>query len=133
MAERGLELAHTAIMRWVQRYVPEFEKSWARSWPEFRARRRNQRTAVRGSKHYSYTPPQGVANRPENNKKTVNELAYSIQRGAILIVCQSAVAKYPQDCLLFASRFSALTAMASQARAAPQELHNTSPADCRDC
>jgi transposase-like protein len=39
MAERGLELAHTTIMRWVQRYVPEFEKSWAhyarkvgRSW-----------------------------------------------------------------------------------------------------
>ena len=30
IAERGLELAHTTIMRWVQRYVPEFEKSWAR-------------------------------------------------------------------------------------------------------
>jgi transposase-like protein len=30
MAERGLELAHTTIMRWVQRYVPEFEKRWAR-------------------------------------------------------------------------------------------------------
>jgi transposase-like protein len=30
MAERGLPLAHTTIMRWVQRYVPEFEKSWAR-------------------------------------------------------------------------------------------------------
>jgi hypothetical protein len=30
MAERGLELAHTTIMRWVQRYVLEFEKSWAR-------------------------------------------------------------------------------------------------------
>jgi len=26
MAERGLSLAHTTIMRWVQRYVPEFEK-----------------------------------------------------------------------------------------------------------
>jgi transposase-like protein len=30
MAERELELARTTIMRWVQRYVPEFEKSWAR-------------------------------------------------------------------------------------------------------
>ena len=30
MGERGLKLAHTTIMRWVQRYVPEFEKSWAR-------------------------------------------------------------------------------------------------------
>ena len=28
MAERGLELAHTTIMRWVQRYVPEFENGW---------------------------------------------------------------------------------------------------------
>ena len=26
MAERGVSLAHTTIMRWVQRYVPEFEK-----------------------------------------------------------------------------------------------------------
>ena len=25
MAERGLALAHTTIMRWIQRYVPEFE------------------------------------------------------------------------------------------------------------
>ena len=30
MAERGIEIAHTAIMRWVQRYVPEFEKHWRR-------------------------------------------------------------------------------------------------------
>ena len=28
MAERGLDIAHTTIMRWVQRYVPEFEKRW---------------------------------------------------------------------------------------------------------
>ena len=30
MAERGLHLAHTTILRWVQRYVPEFEKRWNR-------------------------------------------------------------------------------------------------------
>jgi transposase-like protein len=30
MAERGLAMAHTTIMRWVQRYVPEFEKRWNR-------------------------------------------------------------------------------------------------------
>jgi transposase-like protein len=30
MAERGLPLAHTTIMRWVQRYTPEFEKRWHR-------------------------------------------------------------------------------------------------------
>jgi transposase-like protein len=28
MAERHVDLAHTTIMRWVQRYVPEFEKRW---------------------------------------------------------------------------------------------------------
>ena len=30
MAERGISLAHTTIMRWIQRYVPEFEKRWSR-------------------------------------------------------------------------------------------------------
>ena len=30
MAERGISLAHTTILRWVQRYVPEFEKRWSR-------------------------------------------------------------------------------------------------------
>jgi transposase-like protein len=30
MAERGLALAHTTIMRWVHRFVPEFEKRWNR-------------------------------------------------------------------------------------------------------
>ncbi len=37
MASHGLELAHTTIMRWVQRYVPEFEKELGslctQSWP----------------------------------------------------------------------------------------------------
>jgi transposase-like protein len=39
MAERGLSLAHTTILRWVQRYTPEFVKRWnhfaipaGRSW-----------------------------------------------------------------------------------------------------
>jgi transposase-like protein len=26
MAERNVDVVHTTIMRWVQRYVPEFEK-----------------------------------------------------------------------------------------------------------
>ena len=30
MAERGVVMAHTTIMRWVMRYVPEFEKRWHR-------------------------------------------------------------------------------------------------------
>ena len=30
MTERGIDLAHTTIMRWIQRYVPEFERRWNR-------------------------------------------------------------------------------------------------------
>jgi transposase-like protein len=30
MAERGVSLSHTTILRWVQRYIPEFEKKWNR-------------------------------------------------------------------------------------------------------
>ena len=30
MAERGIDLAQTTILRWVQRYTPEFEKRWKR-------------------------------------------------------------------------------------------------------
>ena len=30
MAERGIDLARTTIMRWIQRYVPEFESRWNR-------------------------------------------------------------------------------------------------------
>ena len=30
MAERGLLMAHTTIMRWVHHYVPEFERRWNR-------------------------------------------------------------------------------------------------------
>jgi transposase-like protein len=28
MAERGIDLAHTTILRWVQHYTPEFQKRW---------------------------------------------------------------------------------------------------------
>lgn len=30
MAERGVDVSHTTILRWVQHYVPEFEKRWRR-------------------------------------------------------------------------------------------------------
>jgi transposase-like protein len=30
MAERGVALSHTTILRWFQHYVPEFEKRWNR-------------------------------------------------------------------------------------------------------
>jgi transposase-like protein len=30
MAEHGIQVAHTTILRWVLRYVPEYEKRWNR-------------------------------------------------------------------------------------------------------
>src|SRR5450755_3946571 len=30
MGERGIDLAHTTILRWVQQYSPEFQKRWNR-------------------------------------------------------------------------------------------------------
>jgi transposase-like protein len=30
MAERGVTVAHSTILRWVTRYVPEYEKPWSR-------------------------------------------------------------------------------------------------------
>src|SRR3989442_1283075 len=30
MSERGIGIAHTTILRWVQHYTPEFEKRWKR-------------------------------------------------------------------------------------------------------
>lgn len=31
MDERGISLAHTTILRWVQRFIPEFEKRWRKT------------------------------------------------------------------------------------------------------
>src|SRR5882724_9783219 len=30
MSERGIGIAHTTLLRWVQHYTPEFEKRWKR-------------------------------------------------------------------------------------------------------
>jgi transposase-like protein len=30
VAERNVDVAHTTVLRWVQSYVPEFEKRWQR-------------------------------------------------------------------------------------------------------
>jgi len=54
MAEQGIVVAHTTVMRWVLRYVPEYERRWARfarapgsSW-----RMDETAVAVRGGRHY---------------------------------------------------------------------------------
>jgi transposase-like protein len=56
MAERGIVVSHTTIMRWVLRYVPEFEKRWARFATPVHSSWRMDETAVsvRGGLHYLY-------------------------------------------------------------------------------
>ena len=56
VAERGVGVSHTTIMRWALRYVPEFENRWARyarrvnrSWPVDETS-----IPVRGRWHYLY-------------------------------------------------------------------------------
>jgi transposase-like protein len=56
MAERGIILSHSTILRWVQRYVPEFEKRWGRYARRVHSSWRMDETAVpvRGGAHYLY-------------------------------------------------------------------------------
>lgn len=56
MAERGVPVSHSTILRWVQRYVPEFEKRWDRYARHVHSSWRMDETAVsvRGGAHYLY-------------------------------------------------------------------------------
>ena len=56
MAERGLSIAHTTILRWVNRYVPEFEKRWNRFSKTIGSSWRVDETyiSIRGNWHYLY-------------------------------------------------------------------------------
>jgi transposase-like protein len=56
MAERNLAVSHTTVMRWVLRYVPEYEHRWARfARPPGSSWRMNETAVpVRGGRHYLY-------------------------------------------------------------------------------
>jgi transposase-like protein len=56
MAERGVVISHTTILRWVQRFVSEYERRWARYARPVHPSWRMDETAVsvRGGKHYLY-------------------------------------------------------------------------------
>jgi transposase-like protein len=56
MAERGVTVSHSTILRWVQRYVPEFERRWSRYARHVNSSWRMDETAVsvRGGAHYLY-------------------------------------------------------------------------------
>jgi transposase-like protein len=56
MADRGVTVSHSTILRWVQRYVPEFEKRWERYERPVHSSWRMDETAisVRGGNRYLY-------------------------------------------------------------------------------
>jgi hypothetical protein len=57
MAERGIAITHTTISRWVQRYVPEFEKCWSRyARPVGDSWRRRQAVLLPGSEEQWKSP-----------------------------------------------------------------------------
>jgi len=62
MAERGVTLSHTTIFRWVQRYVPEFERRWSRyAKPVHSSWRMDETTIpVRGGPLYLYRAVDGT-------------------------------------------------------------------------
>jgi len=56
MAEQGIVVSHTTIVRWVLRYVPEYERRWSRFARSPGSSWRMDETAVsvRGGRHYLY-------------------------------------------------------------------------------
>lgn len=56
MAEQGVAVSHSTVLRWVQRYVPEYEKRWARYTRPVHPSWRMDETvvSVRGGRHYLY-------------------------------------------------------------------------------
>ena len=56
MAERDVEVSHTTILRWVVRFVPEFEKRWNRHARRIGSSWRVDETyiAIRGKWHHLY-------------------------------------------------------------------------------
>src|SRR3954452_21012896 len=54
MSERGIALAHTTILRWVQRYVPEFEKRWNQYARAVSGSWRCDETYIKGNGRWTY-------------------------------------------------------------------------------
>src|SRR6202790_2042691 len=57
LAERGVIVSHTSIYRWVQQYVPEFERRWSRYAMAVHPSWRVDETAIFGSGRPSLSLP----------------------------------------------------------------------------
>ncbi|MGF6545763.1 hypothetical protein QFZ96_000833 [Paraburkholderia youngii] len=107
MAERGLSLAHTTILRWVRRYTPEFVKRWNRfATPAGRSWRVNETyLKVRGTWVYIdnvsistrcilRAPPICFKSLYRASKKIIDE---AIERVAMFYLCpMPALSEYVQ-------------------------------------
>jgi transposase-like protein len=62
MAERGVQVAHTTILRWVLQYVPEYEKRWGRFARPVGTSWRVDETyvSIRGRWHHLYRASRSV-------------------------------------------------------------------------
>ncbi len=54
MAERVISVAPSTILRWVQRYVPEFERRWSPFAPQAGGSRRVDETYVNVGGRWTY-------------------------------------------------------------------------------
>ena len=54
MAERGVRVSHTTLMRWTIRYVPEFEKRWNRLAKEINSSWRVDETYIKITGRWNY-------------------------------------------------------------------------------
>ncbi|MEO6080851.1 MAG: IS6 family transposase [Steroidobacteraceae bacterium] len=89
MAERGVSVSHTTILRWVLRFVPEYERRWDRFARPSGSSWRMDETAVsvRGGRHYLYRAV-------DRDGKTVHSLLCGDRTiGAAQAFFRSAVAK----------------------------------------
>jgi hypothetical protein len=81
MAERGLPMAHTTIMRWVQRYAPEFEKRWCRFARAVGRSWRVDETYVKIRGEWCYLVAQRQAKHPLPNQssyRVLNQIRRSV-------------------------------------------------------
>src|ERR1700733_10831554 len=95
MAERGLSLAHTTIMQWIQRYVPEFERRWNRFARPVGQSWRVDETYVKIKGRWTHsTPPSTKRERPSISCCAPNETSPPPRRSS------GALSEARADCLI---------------------------------